>query len=247
MSLEGKVAIVTGAARGLGRDYAELFSGEGAAVAVADVSAVDDAVSSITAAGGRAVGVAVDVTDEASTLAMAKQVANDLGRIDILVNNAGIWGDLERAPLTEMPSDYWDVVMAVNVKGPLLCSRAVIPYMRDQGGGRIINISSMGAYMVAGVYGVSKLALNQLTYALASEVGTDGITVNAVAPGTIDNEATRRQVPPAGMERMIAGGLIKRAGTSRDLFGMIRYLASDDAEWVTGQTFLVNGGFNTRF
>jgi NAD(P)-dependent dehydrogenase (short-subunit alcohol dehydrogenase family) len=104
----------------------------------------------------------------------------------------------------------------------------------------------MGAYMTAGVYGVSKLALNQLTYALANELGGDGITVNGVAPGTIANEATKNQVPDAAIERLVNTSIIKRAGTSADIFGMIRYLASDDAGWVTAQTFLVNGGFNTR-
>ena len=119
--------------------------------------------------------------------------------------------------------------------------------MRAQRWGRIINISSMGAHMASGVYGVSKLAVNQLTFALASEVGVDGITVNAVAPGTIDNEATQRQVDAAPLQGLIAKNAVKRAGTGDDLYGTIRYLASDDAEWVTGQTLLVNGGFSTRF
>jgi 3-oxoacyl-[acyl-carrier protein] reductase len=247
---DGSVVIVTGAARGLGRDYARFFAAEGARVVVADVAAeaAKETAAEIASrsTGARAIAVGVDVTDRASTLALAERTVAELGRIDVLVNNAGIWGDLERMSLVDTPDAYWDMVMGVNVKGALLCSQAVAPTMRAQGTGRIINISSMGAYMPSGVYGVSKLALNQLTYALASELGPDGITVNAVAPGAIDNEATQRQVPPAGMDKMIAGTFMKRAGTSTDVFGMIRYLASDAACWVTGQTFLVNGGYNTR-
>ena len=248
MGLAGKVAIVTGAGRGLGREYAKLLSTEGAQVVVADVNA-DDAkatTAELEAGGGEALAVAVDVADETSTLELAAAVEARFGRADILVNNAGIWGDLERHPLLSVPVDYWDTVLGVNLRGPLLCTRAIAPLMRANGWGRVVNISSMGAYMVAGVYGVSKLALNQLTYALASELGGDGITVNAVAPGTIANEASRRQVPEAGFEKLIGASLIKRAGTADDIFGMIRYLVGDDAGWVTGQTFLVNGGFNTR-
>ncbi len=248
MGFDGKVAIVTGAARSLGADYARFFAREGARVVVADVEADAAAgqADKLAAEGAEALALTVDVGDEPSTLAMAEAVTARFGRIDILVNNAGIWGDLEKHRLLEVPTGYWQQVMGVNLLGPLLCTRAVAPAMRHHGWGRVINISSMGAYMVAGVYGVSKLALNQLTYALASELGGDGITVNAVAPGTIDNEATRHQLPPGAMERLVGSSIIKRPGTSADLYGMIRYLASDDAAWVTGQTFLVNGGFSTR-
>lgn len=248
MRMDGKVAVVTGAGRGLGREYARCFAEDGASVAVADVDGdgADATAKLIADAGGRAVPVAVDVTDEASTEAMARQVLESLGGVDIVVNNAAIWGDLQQTTLTGIDPSYWDTVMAVNVKGPLLVARSVLPSMRERGWGRIVNISSMGAYMPGGVYGVSKLAVNQLTWALAAEVGADGITVNAVAPGTIGNEATRRQVPQQGLDRLVQSNIIKREGDARDIYGMIRYLVSDDAEWVTAQTFLVNGGFNTR-
>ena len=246
---DGKIVIVTGSARGLGRDYALRFATDGASVVVADLlaEAADSVVAEITATGGKAVAVPVDVTDVASTQALAAAALTHFGRIDILVNNAGVWGDYQRSPLAEVGVDYWNFVLGVNLTGPLLCSQAVLPAMRAQRWGRIINVSSMGAHMASGVYGVSKLALNQLTFALATEVGVDGITVNAIAPGTIDNEATQRQVDAAPLQGLIAKNAIKRAGTGDDLYGAIRYLASDDAEWVSGQTLLINGGFSARF
>jgi 3-oxoacyl-[acyl-carrier protein] reductase len=248
MRFQDQVVIVTGAARGLGRRYAERFAAEGANVVVADLrDDVTAAASEIAAAGGTAIAVRVDVNDEAATRDMAEETVARFGRIDVLVNNAGIWGDYEVKPLLEIDPAYWDLVMGVNVRGPLLCSRAVAPTMVTQGRGRIVNISSIGAYMVSGVYGVSKLALNQLTFALAKELGTSGVTVNAVAPGPIDNEASRKQVPNAAMDRLRDGTMVKRLGDADDIYGMIAYLASDDAAWVTGQTYLVNGGFSARF
>lgn len=249
-SVAGRVVIVTGAARGLGRDYARMFARDGAKVALADVNAqaVTAAAKELSSevAGSDVIAITVDVTDEDSIAAMVDAVVQQWGTVDVLVNNAGIWGDLEPAPLSATKPSYFDLVLSVNLRGPLLCTQAVLEPMRKQGWGRIINISSMGAYMPSGVYGVSKLGLNQMTYALATELGTSGITVNAVAPGPIDNEATRGQLPEAGIQKMIAGTALKRMGTSQDLYGMIRYLASTEADWVTGQTFMVNGGYNSR-
>jgi NAD(P)-dependent dehydrogenase (short-subunit alcohol dehydrogenase family) len=217
-------------------------------VVVGDVlaEAAESAAAEIRGAGGRAHAAAVDVTDPGSVHSMVETASAEFGAPQVLVNNAGVWGDLERTPVTETAPEYWDLVMSVNVKGAMLCATAVVPGMRAGGWGRIVNIASVGAWMASGVYGVSKLALIQLTYALATELGNDGITVNAVAPGTIANEATQRQVPAAALDRLVGRNAIKRPGTAADLYGAIRFLCSDDAAWVTGQTVAVDGGFTFR-
>ncbi len=242
---EGQVAVITGAARGLGLDYARRLAADGATVVLADVdeAGASKGAGEISSAGGRAIALACDVTDPDASSALAARVVSELGRIDVLVNNAGIWGDLEAAEILDIQPDYWDFVMGVNVKGCWLCTRAVAPQMREQGRGRIINMSSIGSRMASGVYGVSKLALNQLTWTTAAALGDHGVTVNAVAPGPIYNEATQRQVAREHFDRLIEQTMIKRAGTGKDMYGAIRWLASDDAEWVTGQTIYVNGGF----
>ncbi len=248
MSFENKTVIVTGAGRGLGRDYSEAFARDGASVVIADVDhdSAQATAAGIRDAGGRSIAVDVDVTSKPSVDELIDKTVREFGGVHIVVNNAGIWGDLQRAKLSEIDPDYWDFVMGVNLKGPLLCSAAAIPAMREQGWGRIINISSIGAWRPSGVYGVSKLGLVHLTHAMATEVGEDGITVNAIAPGTINNEATQRQVPSKVIDKLISQNAVKRAGKAADLYGMMRYLCSDDAAWVTGQTFPVDGGFTFR-
>jgi 3-oxoacyl-[acyl-carrier protein] reductase len=247
MSLEGKVVIVTGSARGLGRDYAEFFAREGASVVVADklTEQATEVAEKINAAGRKALSVPLDVTDPAAAREMARRTVDKFGRIDGLINNAGIWGDLTNSPAIDTDPAYWDLVMAVNVKGPLLCAQAVAPVMKEQKYGRIVNISSMGAYMRGGVYCVSKLALNSVTWQLAGELGAYNITVNGIGPGAIWNEATQRQLQDKAIfDQLIAMNCIKRPGTSSDIYAAMRFLMSDEAEWVTGQTILVNGGFN---
>jgi len=247
----GKVALVTGAGRGLGADYARFFADDGATVVVADVdpATAEATAGALVAAGAEAIGVAVDVADPAGVRAMVDHVVDRLGRLDILVNNAGIWGDLmgTHESILETDPDYWDFVMGVNLKGAWLCSAAAVPVMLANGWGRIVNISSIGSRMAGGVYGVSKLALNQLTYSISAAVGDHGVTCNAVAPGAIWNEATQRQVPAEMFDHLIMPLHVKRPGTSRDLYGAIRWLCSDDAAWHTGQVVYVNGGFFSTF
>jgi NAD(P)-dependent dehydrogenase (short-subunit alcohol dehydrogenase family) len=249
---DGKIAIVTGAARGLGRDYAEFLSADGAAVVIADLDAqgAETAAKELGSAGAQAHAVTVDITDEASALDLVADTARTFGGVDFLVNNAALWGDLEHMGdgVLDNPVDYFRRVVDVNLTGTFIASKAVVPAMRERGGGRIVNISSIGAWMSGGPYGITKLALHQLTYACAMQLAGDGITVNAVAPGMIYNEATQRQVPEevfAGMvEAMVP---LKRAGTSRDMYGAIRWLCSDDAAFVTGQVISPNGGSHARF
>lgn len=244
---DGKVAIVTGAARGLGYDYARFFLQDGARVVMADIQgdAVEES-AHVLQSSGEVLAVSVDVTSQTSATNMAELAVKAFGRIDILINNAAIWGDLQKISLLEIDPGYWDAVLDVNLKGALLCSQAVIPFMGQRKWGRIINISSGGAYKPGSVYSVSKLALNQLTYSLAQQVADNGITCNAIAPGPIYTEASQRQYPPETFERIVQQGMIKRAGTSKDIYGCLRYLCSDDAEWVTAQILHVNGGAMSR-
>jgi NAD(P)-dependent dehydrogenase (short-subunit alcohol dehydrogenase family) len=249
---DGKVAVVTGAARGLGRDYAEFFAADGAAVVLADVDAEGAAAAAkaLAEGGARAEAVAVDITDEASADALVAATVDRFGGLDFLVNNAALWGDLEHMSdgVLDTPVDYFRRVVDVNLTGAFVTSKAVVPAMRERGSGRIVNVSSIGAWMSGGPYGITKLALHQLTYASAVQLAGAGITVNAVAPGMIDNEATQRQVPAEVFAGMVDAMVpLKRAGTSRDMYGAIRWLCSDDAAFVTGQVISPNGGSHARF
>ena len=246
MELEDKVVIVTGAGRGIGRTYAEAIAQAGASVAVAEVN--EDAVASLadelTAAGHQATAVRVDVSDEASTLAMADTVEQRFGRIDGLVNNAALYAGLQLRGPMDLPVDEWDRVMAVNVKGPFLCARAVVPAMRRAGGGSIVNQSSTGAWGSAALthYTSSKAAVLGLTRSLAKSFGADGIVVNAIAPGQIGTEATLGLIPAERLERMSATQAIGRTGLPEDLCGAVVFLLSDGARFMTGQTLVVDGG-----
>jgi NAD(P)-dependent dehydrogenase (short-subunit alcohol dehydrogenase family) len=244
---DGKVAIVTGAARGIGEGYARALAADGAAVVVADLSQDlgEQVVRSIEADGGTAAFVAVDVSDPGSTTAMATATVERFGGIDFLVNNAAIYGDMKFDVLINVDWDYYKKFMSVNLDGALLCTRAVWRAMRERGGGAIVNQSSAAAWTYSGFYGLAKVGMNGLTQQLAHELGAMNIRVNAIAPGPIDTEATRTAVGDL-VKPIVEQLAIKRMGTPDDLSGMCLFLLSDEARWITGQIISVDGGLVFR-
>lgn len=242
---DDKVAIVTGAAGGIGEAYARALAAEGANVVVADL---DNAKGEATAAaiteagGGKAHFVEVDVGDPASTLAMADAAVEHFGGIDHLVNNAAIYGGMEFDLLLTVGWDYYRRFMGVNMDGTLLCTRACFEHMARRGGGSIVNQSSTAAWLYSGFYGLAKVGVNGLTQQLAHELGGRNIRVNAIAAGPIDTAATRAQVGEAMIGSLVKDMAIKRPGTPEDLTGMCLFLLSEEASWVTGQIFNVDGG-----
>ena len=247
MRLKDRVAIVTGAARGLGRAYALRLAAEGAHVVVADITDGAETVNEVKKKGGDAIYIKTDVTSEESTKEMAQKAIERFGRIDILVNNAALFADLVKRPFWEIPAAEWDKVMAVNVKGPFLCAKAVYPQMKKQGKGKIINVSSGTFYK--GLphflhYVVSKGANVALSRSMARELGDACINVNTIAPGYTETEVLkeRPQDPPEVIKMASATRCIKRPETPEDLTGTIVFLSSDDSDFITGQTIIVDGG-----
>ena len=245
MRLEGTVVVVTGGAAGLGRTFACGVAAEGARVVVADIADPQPTVTEIATRGGDAIGVACDVSREDDTLRLAAAAAGRYGRIDVLINNAAIYGTLTRRPFTEIPVEEWDRVMAVNLRGLFLCARAVFPAMKAQRKGKIINIASGGFFK--GVphyihYTTSKGGVVGFTRSLARELGEFGIRVNAVAPGFTPTGANDANLPAADKEANIRSRMLKRVEVPADLIGTIVFLASDDSDFITGQTIAVDGG-----
>jgi len=248
MQLKDKVAIVTGAARGLGRAYAEALAGEGAAVVACDVNDCGATVEAIAGAGGRALATTVDITDVASCRAAVARTVEHFGRIDVLVNNAALYGGLKGARFEQLEEAQWDAVMKVNVKGVWNTCRAVVGPMREAGGGSIINIASLAA-----VYGLpygldyvaSKAAVIGMTRGMARELGSDRIRVNAVAPSAVLTEGTAEffgEKLEKAKKVIAAGQVIPCNLEPGDVTGTIIYLASDASRLVTGQTHMVDGG-----
>ncbi len=243
MRLKDKVAIVTGAGRGLGQMFSIALAKEGARVVATDVISLENTVKEVEAIGGMAKGLHGDVTNEAETVKVAEDTFKAFGRIDILVNCAAIYYGLVRKPFFEIDPKEWDKLMAVNVKGAWLCVRAVFPYMKQQGKGKIINISSETFF--TGSHGFvhyvsSKGAIIGLTRALAIELGPHNININALAPGFTDTEASRTIADVAKYD--VSRTPIKRLEQPNDLMGALVFFASDESDFITGQTLLVDGG-----
>jgi NAD(P)-dependent dehydrogenase (short-subunit alcohol dehydrogenase family) len=250
--LGGKVAVITGGAGGIGSVFGRELARRGASVVLADLNG-DGArkqAETISSEGLQVIGADLDVTDRTSADAVVALASEQFGGVDILVNSAALMAEIPYAPLSEFPPDWWDRVMAVNVKGPLLCSQAAIPAMVARGGGRIVNIASAGAFMAGGVYGVSKYALVAVTLNLASQLGPMGINVNAIAPGLILDEAGIRALPE-GQQREALRAVVPLKthveGPPEDLVGTLVLLVSDAGSWITGQTISVDGGWIMRF
>jgi NAD(P)-dependent dehydrogenase (short-subunit alcohol dehydrogenase family) len=247
MKLKGKVAVITGGARGLGRAYSLRLAKEGAKVVVADILDGKETVEAIKVQGGEAIYVKTDVTSEESTQEMAAKTVERFGRIDALVNNAALFADLVKKPFWEIPVAEWDKVMAINLKGPFLCAKAVYPQMKKQGKGKIVNVAS-GTFF-KGLphflhYVVSKGGNVAITRSLAREVGDVGINVNCIAPGYTETEFLKDhpQDPPEVTKAIMGSRCIKRAETPDDLSGTVVFLCSDDSDFITGQTIIVDGG-----
>jgi 2-hydroxycyclohexanecarboxyl-CoA dehydrogenase len=241
-TLQGRVAVVTGAGSGIGRAIAQRFARDGAAVAIWDLNAqaADETASLISDVGGRAIAIEVDCSNQERIAEAAQRTRSELGSITVLVNNAGITGTV---PFLDLPVDDWDRMIAVNLKGPFLVTREIVPDMLEADWGRIINITSSSVQTgAAGMahYVASKGGLLGMTKSLAMEYAPKNITVNMVPPGFIDTPMLRAS--PVDVDAYAATMPMKRPGKPEDIAAACAYLASPDATYVTGQTISTNGG-----
>ena len=245
--LEGKVAIVTGAAQGIGATYAAALGAEGARVCVSDLLDTSASVAAVETAGGSAFGIKCDVTDATDVKAMVDTTIAKWGRVDILINNAGLFGNLSLKPLTEISSAEFDKVLAVNVRGSFECVKAVTPHMQAQGYGKIMNVASGTVFKGPPMllhYVTSKGAIVAMTRCMARELGDSGIRVNAIAPGLVmsENVVAHPQWKGAIIDNNVASRCIKREAEPDDMVGTLIFLCSPDSDFITGQTIVVDGG-----
>jgi 3-oxoacyl-[acyl-carrier protein] reductase len=249
MRLKDRVAIITGGGHGIGRAYALRLAEEGARILVADLdlAGAQETVRQIEAAGGEALAVRTDVADEASTEAMAKAAADRWGRIDILVNNAAIFATvpMSRVGFEQISEDEWDRLIAVNVRGVWLCCKAVAPYLRRQGKGKIVNISSstvLDGSPTRVHYVASKAAVIGLTRTLAVELGDADVCVNVLLPGSTLSEDEPTEEIIQMRQRPAQQRAFKRVQRPDDLTGTMLFLCSDDSDFITGQSLVCDGG-----
>lgn len=245
--VEGRVCIVTGAAQGIGATYAKALAAEGGKIVVSDIDDATAVADEIKAAGGEALAVQSDVSDWASCQDMVAKSVDAFGRVDVLINNAAIFGKLDRASIDEISPELFERVMKVNVGGTFLCTKAAIPVMREQGYGKIVNISTSRIF--AGLpfylhYDASKGAVFGMTRAMANELGDDGIRVNAIAPGSTmsENVKARTDWRDGGPAAKLAGRSLKRLQEPDDLIGACIFFSSAESDFVTGQTLVIDGG-----
>jgi NAD(P)-dependent dehydrogenase (short-subunit alcohol dehydrogenase family) len=248
MSVAGKTIAITGAARGLGQEFARHLAAAGANIVVGDLNDCAATLELVRNAGGKGVAAILDVTDPASARAMVEAGLGEFGRLDGLVNNAALYGALHGGRFDAIDDKEWDACMAVNVKGIWNCCKAAVPAMRQMGGGSIVNIASLAATygMPYGLhYTASKAAVIGLTRGLARELGRDGIRVNALAPSAVLTEGTSEffgDKLDRALQAVVAAQSIQRNLVPSDLTGTVAWLLSDESGFVTGQTIAVDGG-----
>src|SRR4051795_3910537 len=248
MNVRDKIVAITGAARGLGQEFATSMAAAGARVVVGDINDCADTLDRVKQAGREGIGVKLDVTDAASAQAMIDAAVRTFGRVDALINNAALYGALHGGRFDAIDEAEWDAAMAVNVKGIWNCCKAAMPAMRKAGGGSIVNIASLAATygMPYGLhYTTSKAAVIGLTRGLARELGRDRIRVNALAPSAVITEGTREffgDKLDRALETIKAGQTIQRNLMPEDLTGTVLWLISEESAFVTGQTIAVDGG-----
>jgi len=243
--LAGRVAVVTGAARAIGRETAEVLASRGAIIVSIDLLDAEALVQTIRSRGGSAIALTADVSDEEAVESAFRETLDRFGRIDVLVNNVGQFADIERRAFWEIPTEEWDRLMAVNVRSVFLCSRAAAEPMRQANSGRIVNLASnVVTFGMANLmhYVASKAAVIGMTRSMARELGPFGIAVNAVAPGLVTTEITVRTIPEEYRRLVADGQCLQEAILPSDIAEAVAYLAGPAARMVTGQTLLVNGG-----